>query len=91
MHACQVYIPIRKLERERKKEKHKQAKLDGVLMAPSRKQLRHTQKSPVDVTVVIDSSFESYMQDNDLKKLLKQIQHCYAINRRSDQPFKVNG
>lgn len=83
------FSSFRKLERQRRKERVKKAKLDGVVLPISRKQLKHIKKDPVDVNVVIDSSFEEYMQQNDMKKLLKQIQHCYAINRRADHPFKV--
>lgn len=79
----------RKLERERRKEKIKQAKKDGVVLPPNRKQLRKCTKEPVDINVVVDCSFESYMSELELRKLIKQIQHCYAINRRANTPFKV--
>lgn len=80
----------RKLERERKKEKRKESIKAGLVLPPSRKLLRKTAKEPIDITIVVDGSFEEYMVENDIRKLVKQIQHCYAINRRTEQPFKVN-
>ena len=80
---------IRRLERERRKEKRKQALEAGEILPPSRKQLRKESRPPADICVVVDCSYEEYMSENDIKKLVKQLQHCYAINRRAEQPFKV--
>lgn len=80
----------RKLERARKKEKRKQAYEAGEVLPPTRKHLRKDPKQPVDINIVVDCSFEEFMSENDIKKLVKQLQHCYAINRRAEQPFKVS-
>ncbi|KAF6023339.1 hypothetical protein EB796_018352 [Bugula neritina] len=78
----------RKLERERRKEKRRQAISEGVVLPPSRKKLKQKLMEPSDISIVVDCSFEEHMHDGDIKKLVKQIQHCYAINRRSPCPCK---
>ncbi|XP_067944652.1 tRNA methyltransferase 10 homolog A-like [Watersipora subatra] len=83
----QFQMVKRQRERERKKEKRKLEAAEGIFH-PSRKKLRRESKHPVDITVVIDASFEEHMVENDIRKLTKQIQHCYAINRRAPEPFK---
>jgi len=80
----------RKLERERRKENIKKARAAGLELPKGRKALKKEKKEPCDISMVIDSSFDDYMQDDDIKKLVKQIQRCYAINRRAETPFQVD-
>ena len=42
------------------------------------------------VTVVIDMGFENLMNQRDLGKCLKQLLHCYSINRRLQQPLQFH-
>ena len=42
------------------------------------------------VTVVIDMAFENLMNQKDLGKCLKQLLHCYSINRRLSQPLQFH-
>ena len=42
------------------------------------------------VTVVIDMGFEHLMNQRDLGKCLKQLLHCYSINRRLQQPLQFH-
>lgn len=41
------------------------------------------------VTIIIDCDYEIYMKDEELKKLCKQLNRCYAINRRSSMPVQL--
>lgn len=80
----------RKAERERRKERVKAAKARGETLGPDRKKLRSLRMadSPCHVAVVIDCSFDDLMTEKDISKLVKQVQHCYAINRRAASPFQ---
>ena len=42
------------------------------------------------VTVVVDMQFENLMNQRDLGKCLKQLMHCYSINRRLEQPMQFH-
>jgi tRNA (guanine9-N1)-methyltransferase len=42
------------------------------------------------VTVAIDMGFEHLMNQRDLGKCLKQLLHCYSINRRLQQPLQFH-
>ena len=42
------------------------------------------------VTVAIDMAFENLMNQKDLGKCLKQLLHCYSINRRLAQPLQFH-
>ena len=42
------------------------------------------------VTVVVDMQFEALMNQRDLGKCLKQLMHCYSINRRLEQPMQFH-
>jgi len=42
------------------------------------------------VTVFIDMQFEALMNQRDLGKCLKQLAHCYSINRRLEQPMQFH-
>ena len=46
--------------------------------------------SPCKVTVVIDMGFEHLMNQRDLGKCLKQLMHCYSINRRLENPLQFH-
>lgn len=40
--------------------------------------------------IVIDLSFDDLMSDKDVNKLTKQLQRCYALNRRSQHPLQLH-
>ena len=42
------------------------------------------------ITVVIDMGFENLMNQRDLGKCLKQLMHCYSINRRLENPLQFH-
>ena len=42
------------------------------------------------VTVVVDMAYEELMNQKDLGKCLKQLLHCYSINRRLAQPLQFH-
>lgn len=77
----------KKLKRLAKKEALTEANIEPVvtrnvlkknLMANSTNKLR----------IVVDCSFESYMSENDTSHLCKQLQFCYASNRRLTAPLQ---
>ncbi|XP_037093935.1 tRNA methyltransferase 10 homolog A-like [Pollicipes pollicipes] len=79
---------LRRAERQRRKEKRAAAVAAGV--APKRPRLTRMTEGGCDVRVVIDLSFDELMTDRDLGKCLKQVQRCYAANRRARRPLQLH-
>lgn len=81
---------LRKQRRKEKKQKRRferqnnpEERADG----EGRKRLRK-EVTPSSVRVVVDCSFDNLMLLRDVRKLHKQIQRCYAINRRALHPVQ---
>ena len=47
-------------------------------------------ESACKITIVIDMGFEHLMNQRDLGKCLKQLLHCYSINRRLNKPLQFH-
>lgn len=67
-------------------------KLSGVSEAITRKKLKETTmaNSQCKVSVILDLDFENYMDDKSIAKCIKQVNHCYSINRRSNNPLQIH-
>ncbi|KAL6039807.1 hypothetical protein STEG23_001822 [Scotinomys teguina] len=83
----------RELRKEKRKEKRKRKKLERQCQLESgsdgsdRKRIRrHVVHSSL--RLIIDCSFDDLMVLKDIKKLHKQIQRCYAENRRAPHPVQ---
>ncbi|XP_073762800.1 tRNA methyltransferase 10 homolog A isoform X1 [Danio rerio] len=81
----------RELRKQKRKERKQQRKLerqaqgdDGVEWT-GKKRLRRSAE-PSSLRLIIDCSFDNLMVLKDVKKLHKQIQRCYAENRRTLHP-----
>ncbi|XP_012496528.1 PREDICTED: tRNA methyltransferase 10 homolog A [Propithecus coquereli] len=79
--------------RQKRKEKRKRKKLERQCQLESnsdgndRKRIRrHVAHSTL--RLIIDCSFDDFMVLKDIKKLHKQIQRCYAENRRALHPVQ---
>uniref|UniRef100_A0A3B4E772 tRNA methyltransferase 10 homolog A n=2 Tax=Pygocentrus nattereri TaxID=42514 RepID=A0A3B4E772_PYGNA len=83
----------RDLRKQKRKERKQQRKLDRQTQVEdgteytSRKRLRR-EAEPSPLRLVIDCSFDNLMVLKDVKKLHKQIQRCYAENRRAAHPVQ---
>ncbi|KAA0723020.1 tRNA methyltransferase 10 -like protein A [Triplophysa tibetana] len=84
----------RELRKQKRKERKQQRKLerqaqteDGV--EGTGKKRMHRSAEPSSLRLVIDCSFDSLMVLKDVKKLHKQIQRCYAENRRTQHPVQA--
>uniref|UniRef100_A0A3P8YKK3 tRNA methyltransferase 10 homolog A n=1 Tax=Esox lucius TaxID=8010 RepID=A0A3P8YKK3_ESOLU len=82
-------------QKQRRKEKRLKRSLErkaqgeeGGELVPSRKRLRKEVKPSSPLRLVIDCSFDSLMMFKDVRKLHKQIQRCYAVNRRALHPVQ---
>lgn len=86
----------RELRKQKRKEKKQQRRLerqnnpeedraDGE--RSQRKRLRK-EVTPSSVRLVVDCSFDNLMLLKDVRKLHKQIQRCYATNRRAPHPVQ---
>ncbi|XP_071446505.1 tRNA methyltransferase 10 homolog A isoform X2 [Hetaerina americana] len=88
------WLQVRKLKRIKEKEKQKQKKKNAlqnnIKLGPSRKELKYNKMSgsQCKVRVVIDLSFNDLMNDKDIGKCVKQIHHCYSVNRRHSDPMQ---
>lgn len=83
----------RELRKQRRKEKKLQRRLerqnnqDEERGESQRKRLRR-EVTPSSLRLVVDCSFDHLMLIKDVSKLHKQIQRCYAENRRTLQPVQ---
>ncbi|MCJ8731677.1 hypothetical protein PDJAM_G00202280 [Pangasius djambal] len=83
----------RDLRKQKRKERKQQRKLERQAQAedrtdcPDRKRVRK-EAEPSPLRLVIDCSFDNLMMLKDVKKLHKQIQRCYAENRRAAHPVQ---
>ncbi|XP_007543490.1 tRNA methyltransferase 10 homolog A [Poecilia formosa] len=85
----------RELRKRRRKERKQQRKLqrqntqqenrgDG----PSGRKRPCTEATPSSLRLLVDCSFDNLMLIKDVRKLHKQIQRCYAENRRASHPVQ---
>lgn len=83
----------RQLRKDKRKEKRKrkklerQCQLDANSDGNDRKRIRR-HVVPSTLRLIIDCSFDELMVLKDIKKLHKQIQRCYAENRRAPHPVQ---
>ncbi|XP_049778480.1 tRNA methyltransferase 10 homolog A [Schistocerca cancellata] len=78
-------------ERERAKRRKMLARLNNISLGPSRSFLKKCTmaNSKCKVRVVIDLSFDDLMSDSDMSKCVKQMLHCYSLNRRAENPMQL--
>ncbi|MEE6460611.1 hypothetical protein FKM82_001033 [Ascaphus truei] len=82
---------LRKQKRKEKRQKRKQERQTQVEQntdGNTRKLIRR-EIQPSTLRLLIDCSFDSLMALKDVKKLNKQIQRCYAENRRAIHPVQL--
>ncbi|KAM4612338.1 tRNA methyltransferase 10 homolog A [Polymixia lowei] len=84
----------RDLRKQRRKDRKQQRRVDrqtqgeeGGEWTNSRKRLRR-EVVPSSLRLVVDCSFDNLMMLKDVRKLHKQIQRCYAENRRALHPVQ---
>ncbi|XP_052070726.1 uncharacterized protein LOC127709299 [Mytilus californianus] len=77
-------------EKMKKKQRRQEARDRGETLGPTRKMLKlnSMEKSSCKVKVVLDCSFDEYMNDKDIMKLTKQVGFCYSANRRAENPLQ---
>lgn len=79
----------RKNERERKKEKKRALKEAGVEI-PRKMRLRdYKDIEYCNQKVVIDLDFFYLMDEGDVRMVIKQVNRCYAMNRKAKHPVKL--
>ncbi|KAM6909391.1 tRNA methyltransferase 10 homolog A [Xenentodon cancila] len=86
----------RDLRRQRRKEKKLQRRQqrqsqqeDGRGDGQSARKRPRREVQPGSLRLVVDCSFDSLMHFKDVRKLHKQIQRCYAENRRASNPVQI--
>ncbi|XP_053203171.1 tRNA methyltransferase 10 homolog A-like [Panonychus citri] len=79
-------IEKRRIQKQKKKAKRKELKETLGINLSEKKNRLTMDESPNKVNIAIDLSFNSMMNEKELRKLMKQIQRCYSLNRRSDGP-----
>jgi tRNA (guanine9-N1)-methyltransferase len=79
-------------ERAKVKEKRAFARANNLELGPSRKFLKSCTMadSSCKLNVTIDLSFDEFMINKDIAKLIKQILRCYTLNRRSIEPLQFS-
>ncbi|KAL2078930.1 hypothetical protein ACEWY4_024674 [Coilia grayii] len=74
-------------ERKQKKREERQTQGDEGAEFTGRKRQRR-EAEPSSLRLVVDCSFDSLMVVKDVRKLHRQIQRCYAENRRAAHPVQ---
>ncbi|XP_074131186.1 tRNA methyltransferase 10 homolog A [Sminthopsis crassicaudata] len=83
----------RELRKQKRKERRQRRKLERQSHLESnsdghdRKRFR-SEAVPSPLRLIVDCSFDNLMVSKDIKKLHKQIQRCYAENRRASHPVQ---
>ncbi|XP_034092511.1 tRNA methyltransferase 10 homolog A isoform X1 [Gymnodraco acuticeps] len=75
-------------KQQRRLERHSHQEEEGGEVQSSRKRLRRD-VTPSALRLLLDCSFDSLMLSKDVGKLHKQIQRCYAENRRALHPVQL--
>lgn len=75
-------------KQQRRLERHSHQEEEGGEVQSSRKRLRRD-VTPSTLRLLLDCSFDSLMLSKDVGKLHKQIQRCYAENRRALHPVQL--
>ncbi|XP_065490625.1 tRNA methyltransferase 10 homolog A [Caloenas nicobarica] len=81
---------LRRQKRKEKRQKRKlerQSRLDSSNEGNDRKRMRR-EVVPSTLRLLVDCSFDDLMVLKDVKKLHKQIQRCYAENRKAFHPVQ---
>ncbi|CAM9271469.1 unnamed protein product [Lampetra planeri] len=89
----------RELRKQKRKERKQQRRLQRQTLlkaeeggdAPTARKCPRREMTPSSLRLVVDCSFDNLMLIKDVHKLHKQIQRCYAENRRASQPVQVSG
>ena len=81
-----------KAKRKAKLEQRKAEEPNHQSYGSYRKILKKTyeSKSKSDFHVAFDMSFGDLMNQRDRGKCLKQVMHCYSLNRRFDTPLNLH-
>ena len=91
--AALKYQELLKGKREQEKMKRKKFRQDLKCKGLPVKKLKvkkvKMRESSNKVIVVIDCNFNDLMNDDDMKKLRKQIHRCYSVNRSSSNPVQL--
>jgi tRNA (guanine9-N1)-methyltransferase len=94
--ALKLKAERRKRERELRKQKRINGlavmeKPDGQIVEIKRKTLKKNlmSNSSNKLRIVLDCSFDHLMNSNDINHLGKQLNYCYAINRRMINPIQL--
>uniref|UniRef100_A0A674C7Y3 tRNA methyltransferase 10 homolog A n=1 Tax=Salmo trutta TaxID=8032 RepID=A0A674C7Y3_SALTR len=84
----------RNLRKQKRKEKRQKRSLERKNQGEEggefvgRKRLRKEVTTSSPLRLVIDCSFDNLMMFKDVRKLHKQIQRCYSVNRRAVHPVQ---
>ncbi|XP_018549363.1 RNA (guanine-9-)-methyltransferase domain-containing protein 2 isoform X1 [Lates calcarifer] len=77
----------RKQQRRLQRQNHQEEEEEGGDAQSARKRPRR-EVTPSSLRLVVDCSFDNLMLIKDVRKLHKQIQRCYAENRRAVHPVQ---
>lgn len=99
----QMFLEKRKIKRQEKRERKKEEKrklreerkadgseaLINVAGAFPKRFKSMASKEASSLRIAIDLSFDDFMSDRDMMKLLKQVQRTYSVNRRAEHPVQL--
>uniref|UniRef100_A0A1A7Z5J4 tRNA methyltransferase 10 homolog A n=1 Tax=Iconisemion striatum TaxID=60296 RepID=A0A1A7Z5J4_9TELE len=77
----------RRKERKQQRQQQRRSNQEQERGDGQRKRLRRD-VTPCSLRLVVDCSFDDLMLIKDIRKLYKQIQRCYAENRRASHPVQ---
>uniref|UniRef100_A0A0K0DAJ3 tRNA (guanine(9)-N(1))-methyltransferase n=1 Tax=Angiostrongylus cantonensis TaxID=6313 RepID=A0A0K0DAJ3_ANGCA len=75
-------------EKRRKKEKRAALRRAGLGQSLCRFRGKSMEQSSCKIRVVIDMSFDKFMQEKDCRRTVQQLNWSYSVNRRLAEPFQ---
>ncbi|XP_069015146.1 tRNA methyltransferase 10 homolog A [Embiotoca jacksoni] len=79
----------RRLQRQQHRHQEEEEEEEEGGQGHSARKRPHKEVTPSSLRLVVDCSFDDLMLIKDVRKLHKQIQRCYAENRRASRPVQL--
>jgi tRNA (guanine9-N1)-methyltransferase len=82
---------IKETLKQKNPEEFKKIYIDQKQINPPRSHIKEEYLKNIEkgIKIIIDCKFEEFMNEKDIKSLMKQITMCYSTNKKSNKPFNL--